>query len=266
MRLIEGEERDALILEILNRIDADTQVIGAPERTETWERGWNESLERFRSLPEIASLIPAFIRPHQAVRFQKQFFMPTGNEELDHVRVMQTRIGTMLQDCPNIAEFGSGTGYNLAKLATRFPQKNFHAFDFAPSAVELAELIRNKLNLNIYGHQFDMTKPEGDIRGGYGAFTFGAIEQLAGNFVPFMEFLLEQRPRMVVHVEPTIELYDPANLVDALAIKFHRKRGYTEGMLPWLQNDPRVEVLQVERTFFGSLMMEGYSMIVWVPK
>jgi hypothetical protein len=58
---------------------------------------------------------------------------------------------------------------------------------------------------------------------------------------------------------------DPANEVDALAIAFMQKRGYTSGLLPWLLNDPRVEVLHVERTGFGSLMIEGYNLIAWKP-
>ena len=62
MRLIEGEERAALIRQIEARIENDTQVVGAPERTGAWERGWQEALERFRSDPQDASLVPAFIR------------------------------------------------------------------------------------------------------------------------------------------------------------------------------------------------------------
>lgn len=259
MRHIHGVERDELILRILRRIDNDTQIIGAPERTAAWENGWREALERFRKDPCEESLIPAFVRD-TPVRISREFY-DAPRAERDHIRVMQTRIGTLLQDCPNIAEFGSGTGLNLVALAKRFPHKNMHAYDFAPAAVELADLIREKMNLNIYGHLFDMKKPEANIQGGYGVFTFGAIEQLAGDFMPFMEFLVEQKPRMVVHIEPTVELYDPENLVDSLAIRFHQKRGYTNGLLPWLEKN--VNLIQAERTFFGSMMHEGYTMMAW---
>ena len=96
----------------------------------------------------------------------------------------------------------------------------------------------------------------------------GAVEQLGGSeaFKPFVEWLIERRPRVVLHVEPTVELYDSANLIDALAIRFHRKRQYTTGLLPYLQAHPRVRMLKVERGYFGSLMLEAYNVVLWSVK
>ena len=70
-------------------------------------------------------------------------------------------------------------------------------------------------------------------------------------------------------MEPTIELYDESNLLDYLAMRFHVKRGYTEGYLPRLrelESQNKVEILKVKRLFFGSLYMEGYSCLIWRPK
>ena len=69
-------------------------------------------------------------------------------------------------------------------------------------------------------------------------------------------------------MEPTVELYDETNLVDHLAAKFHKKRGYTQGYLPRLkalEAEKKVEILKVKRTYFGSLFMEGFSFIIWRP-
>ncbi len=171
--------------------------------------------------------------------------------------------------CNVVCEFGCGTGFNLASLATLKPEVGFAGFDFSPSAVELVRTARRELDLQIYADEFDMTAPPPaplEPAANMGAFTFGAIEQLAGNFHAFIDYLLALQPLIVAHVEPVIELYDPANLVDALALRFHRKRGYTEGLLPYLQAHPKIDVLKVERAHFGSLMMEGYSRILWRPK
>ena len=46
--VIRDEDRDALILDILKRIDMDTQKIGAEERRSVWEQGWGENLAQFR--------------------------------------------------------------------------------------------------------------------------------------------------------------------------------------------------------------------------
>jgi hypothetical protein len=69
----------------------------------------------------------------------------------------------------------------------------------------------------------------------------------------------------VVHIEPTIELYDEDWLIDWTAAEFHRKRGYTVGLLPYLVNHPGVKMLEITRHHVGSMMMEGYNTIAWRP-
>ena len=73
---------------------------------------------------------------------------------------------------------------------------------------------------------------------------------------------------MVVHVEPTYEVYDQDLLFDYLAAKFHSKRGYTMGYLPRLKQlelDGKIEILNVKRLNFGSLFFEGFTNIIWKP-
>ncbi len=268
MRPIVGAEHEALVESILRRIAEDEQVVGAPDRTQAWERGWREALDRFKRKPVLESLVPAFIHLERPVRYRQAFYEPSeGQNELTFVHLMQEKIGDWLSDCPVVVEFGCGTGYNLLSLAERFPEKHYYGFDFVDSAVELVNEAGWALQREAQAFRFDMRKPNGSYKLGprIGAFTFGAVEQLAGDFQPFIEYLIDERPKVVVHVEPTIELLDQANEVDALAIAFMQKRGYTSGFLPALQSDPRIEVLTVERSGFGSLMIEGYNLIAWRP-
>jgi hypothetical protein len=70
-------------------------------------------------------------------------------------------------------------------------------------------------------------------------------------------------------MEPLVELYDEQRLVDYLAIKFHRKRGYLEGFLTSLrklQAEGRIEILEQRRFYFGSIYHEGYSYVAWRPR
>ena len=100
------------------------------------------------------------------------------------------------------------------------------------------------------------------------AFTSGAIEQIASKFDKFLDFLLRKKPDLVVHIEPTYEVYDQDNLFDYLAAKFHAKRGYTQGYLPKLkalEAEGKIELIKVKRLMFGSLFMEGYTYMVWRP-
>jgi len=269
MREITGKERDALILSILKRIDEDTQVIGAPERTQAWEDGWRENLEAFRANPCMESLVPKFVRPGQPVRIRQAFYQPDDPyHELKYIReVIHAFLLPHLRNCDWIAEFGCGTGYNLFALAPALPYTSMAGYDFSPSAVKLVDIAANHFKRNtIIAGQFNMLEPSGDFIRDIGAFTFGAIEQLASRFEPFIEWLIEQRPRVVCHVEPIVEFMDENNLVDWLGAKFHRKRGYTVGLLPYLKNHPKIEVLHAERSWFGSVMFESYGRIVWRPR
>ena len=106
------------------------------------------------------------------------------------------------------------------------------------------------------------------IKPNSGVFTFGALEQLAGQIEKMLDYLINQKPGICLHTEPAIELYDLENFEDYLAYKFQKKRGYSEGLIPLLkdlENAGRIKIEKIKRLHFGSLYMEGYNLIVWRP-
>lgn len=248
MRLIEGQERDKLILDILKRISSDTQVIASPERTSVWEKGWNEQLRS-------GGVIPKFIR-NGPIRFYQQFYEPDACiNELRFIEHTQYQLAQYLSGCKNIHEFGCGTGINLHALAKHLPDAKLHGYDFSESACAMTAKVAHT-------QYFDMMKPS-KMKISGGVFTFGAVEQLGEGFRPFIDYLIQQKPKIVVHIEPVPELLDERNLVDYLSLLFQRKRGYTHGLLDYLKK--KVEVIEVERSWFGSTMIESYARIVWKP-
>jgi len=69
-------------------------------------------------------------------------------------------------------------------------------------------------------------------------------------------------------MEPIEDLYDEENLLDYLALKYHRKRGYLSGYLPrlrMLEAEGKLKIMEVRRMHFGSIYQEGYSFVVWRP-
>ena len=97
-------------------------------------------------------------------------------------------------------------------------------------------------------------------------FTFGAIEQLDSKFHDFVNYLIDNKPKICFHIEPTVENYDNNILFDNLQVKFHRKRGYTEGLLPYLKKLDKEGVIKIvknKRINFGSKFMEGYHLYAW---
>jgi SAM-dependent methyltransferase len=273
-KILEGEERDKVLLAVLKKIEADQQIVGTEERQTTWEKGWEENLQDFiNSGHDLNKLVPKFIRPNQAIRLNRNYIMPLNpNFELDYFSVFRLWLFTKyLKDFDSIYEFGCGTGFNLVVLAQLYPEKKLHGLDFVPSSVELVNKIGEVYGWKMTGHLFDMVSPDEnlEIEDNSAIFTIATIEQLASNFEAFLQFLLKRSPKLCIHVEPTIELYDESNLIDYLAIKFHRKRGYTDNYLTRLREleaQNIIEILKVKRLFFGSLYHEGYPLILWRPK
>ena len=273
-KILIGEERDKVLLDVLKKIESDQQVIGAPKRKDVWQGGWEENLQDFiNSGYKLNKLVPKFIRPNQAMRLNRNYIVPSNpNFELDYFSVFRLWLfKKYLKEFETIYEFGCGTGFNLVILAQLYPEKKLHGLDFVPSSRDLVNKLSEVYGWKITGYLFDMLSPDEnfEIENNSAIFTIGAIEQLASNFEPFLQFLFKSSPELCIHIEPTIELYDEHNLIDYLAMKFHRKRGYSENYLTRLREleaQNKIEIVKVKRLFFGSLYMEGYSYLIWRPK
>jgi len=271
--IITGVNRDNVILEILKKIQADNQIIGARSRQEVWNDGWTENLKNFiKSKYDLNALVPKFIRQNQLVRFNQNYIKPSNpNFELDYFSVFRSWLfNKYFKQVNNVYEFGCGTGFNLVALAKIFPDKSLYGLDFVRASCELVNKISEAYQLKLKGCIFDMIDPDKNfkISAHSAIFTIGSIEQLAGKFENFLLYLLKQSPELCVHVEPTVELYDKNNLIDYLAIKFQQKRGYTQNFLPRLkelEKKGKIEILKIKRLFFGSLYMEGYNLMIWRP-
>lgn len=272
--ILEGDERDRVILDVLRGIETDQQKIGAPEREGIWEKGWAESFRDFcASGYDLNTLVPKFVRSDQVIRLNRKLVKPTDPTfELDFFSVFfQWLFRKYLKGMDAVYEFGCGTGMNLATIAQIFPTMELHGLDFVPSSRDLLNKVGEVYGWNITGHLFDMVEPDEslEIKKNSAVFTSGAIEQLAGRFEKFLQFLLKRSPALCISVEPTIELYDENHLLDYLAIKFHRKRGYTENYLTRLrelESVGAIQILKTKRLFFGSLYMEGFSYVIWRPR
>jgi len=269
--IIDGRQRDKVITDILKHIDADTQKIGAPERTVVWQEGWKENLDAFRSERNIESLRPKYYRPMNIMRWKGSFIQPhSPNFEMAYLAVFQKWLFSYFQPYDNVYEFGCGSGINLCEIARMYPEKRVFGSDFVPASVEIANELGKHYDNKITGFQFNMLEPdyERDILPNSVILTSGALEQLASKIQPFFDYLLDKKPALCVFAEPVIEVYNDESLLDVLAMKFHRKRGYTEGIIPWLrkkQDEGKLEILKIQRQYIGSKFFEGWTIIIWKP-
>lgn len=281
---IAGDSRDSLIIEILEKIRQDKQIIGDPSREAVWEIGWRENYDGFMGNAEVDELVPKFIRPGQPVRWRGEFFRPMNpNFEESFTRVLRSFIfGRIIKEVGDreaihLYEFGAGTGWNLLHAhhylqSVGLDHKLFGS-DFVDSAVELMKHLARESDIPLTAQNFDMRRPDLSYNfenpGLSGVFTLGALEQLAGEVEPIIDYLISQRPCVVIHVEPAIENYDVSGLEDYLAVWFQGNRGYSSGLealLKMKEAEGKLDLLRTKRIGFGSKMMEGYNLFIWRPR
>ncbi len=266
-------ERDKLILDFLGRIrNRQFSVVAEGDKTR-WLEGWGENLKEFQlSSGNLNALLPRYIRPHMPVRLYGNFVKTEDPffEKQWYEVFREWLFLTFFRRFDHIFEFGCGSGFNVARLAELYPAATIHGLDWAQPSVEIVENLRSLKGLNTHGHLFDFFEPDYslDIPPNSAVVTIGALEQTGENNVKFLQFLMDKRPALVVHVEPTYDWYDPHSLVDHLAITAHELRNFWRGyhkQLLNLKEQGLVEILKTKRAHFGSLVLEGYSQTIWRP-
>ena len=271
---ISTEERNNLLILIIEKIKNDKQVIAGPDRKLAWQKGWTENLDLYKNSRGIeTTLIPKFVRSGQEIRWKGHYYKTADpNFELNYIDVLRSFVyQTYFTELDSLYEFGAGTGFNLLHFSKLNENLNLIGTDFVESAVELMREVGKDFNLKLESHVFDMLNPASSelrIKKNSGVVTFGSLEQLGSVISPIIEYFVNEKPNICVHIEPMIELYNPQSLEDYLAIWFQGKRGYTSGLISEitkLESEGKAKIIKLQRLNFGSLMMEGFNMLVWKP-
>jgi hypothetical protein len=264
-------DRDAIIRDILVRLDSFTKV--GEHRYQIWNQSWGELAQRFAASGDDFSVLePPFIAASPVLRLGQDYARPSEPRfELYWFRVLRHWLfTTYLSEFDSVFEFGCGSGYNLAALAHIYPAKRLVGLDWSESAVALVERIGHCLGGQLTGRRFDFFNPDPELvlNKSSAVMTFAALEQTGLRWAPFVDWLLERKPGLVITMEPALELYDSGSLFDYLAIRYHTGRDYLSGYFPYIQqlaSSGKVEILKLNRPRFGSLYHEGYSLLIWRP-
>ena len=273
-RTLAGAEQDEVLRDVMQRIDSKELSSAGPEGKPRWERGWSENLDSFRKQRhDLSTLMPKYFRPHQPLRLDQQFIVAENpNFEYAWFDVFRRWLfQTYCHDAEAVFEFGCGSGFNLAALASLYPQKRFVGLDWAVSSTDIVNELGKTYGWNMEGRVFDVFNPDEDLTIGADSIvlTIDALEQTGRNYERFLQYLLKTGPKRCVHIEPILEWYDEHNVVDETAIQFHKRRGYCEGIpnrLRELEHAGQIEILKMKRSYFGSLYIEGYSQLIWRPR
>ncbi|MFT5207352.1 MAG: TPP-dependent pyruvate/acetoin dehydrogenase alpha subunit [Candidatus Omnitrophota bacterium] len=265
-------ERDGVMQRIMLDLEKPMSFSGAARHL-AWETGWDENYKEYISSNyDLEKLIPKYYRRgRSAMRVLGDFILPNSDGFETNVLAVLTQwlADTLLKDADNIYEFGCGPGHNLVALSQIFPDKKFVGLDWANSSQKILQQMATSQNMSLEAHNFDFFLPDYRIkmRPNSHLLTFGALEQVGGNYKAFLNYVLHQAPDLCINVEPILELYDQSNLMDHLAHRYSKKRGYLNGYLSalrLLREQGLVEILLEKRTV-GSMYHEGWTIIAWKP-
>ena len=250
-------ETEKLCLEIYEEIRTGKFKPAGKSGRKHWEQTWA------KHPPQEAP--PYISRPAEVLRINGKFIRPDypKMEDVWYRQFRESLIRRYFPQLQTLYEFGCGNGWNLLAAHHVYPAMKLVGLDWAKSAVK-------QLPSWIEGRHFDFFSPDHKLKlePNSGVLTVGALEQTGTGWFPFLEYLLTNKPAICVHVEPQLELYDPMNPVDLTAIHYHLARNYWQGFaarLGVLEAKGRVEILEQQRSNFGSKYIEGYSLLVWRP-
>ena len=273
-RELTKEERDSIILNIINVINNDIEYAGK-HRLEKWEKGWYENFELLKQTKDINSLIPKYFNKHNIARW-KGDFIKCETEYFDyklHIilvdAILHKFVGT---NYSSLYEFGCGPAYHLLRFGKFNPEVNLIGLDWAMASQDIIKEI-NDLGINnkITGYNFDYFKPDYNINiaPNSAIFTCASLEQIGENYKEFVDYLISKQPNLCIHFEPSSELLNENSLVDKLSILYFNKRKYLKGYLTYLkqlEQENKIEIINTQRLQGGSYFIEGYPVIIWKIK
>lgn len=266
-------EREAYALYVLKKTSEPAARRTPEENLAAWERGWGENLALVeRAGVSEENLTPRYNRPKRYMRYDGGLVV-SDNPHLEHDLFKRLRAVVFhhyLRPYPRIVEIGCGSCQNVLALARAFPDKHIAGFDWTAASVAIVGRVAEALGRPVEGRRFDLMAPPADLRleMGTAVLTVHALEQIGARFQPFLDFIMRERPALVVHVEPVLELYDHDDLLDYLAWSYSTRRDYLCGYLTTLQalcEAGRAEIVDLRRTRLGGEIHEGNTVIAWRP-
>lgn len=268
------DERDLCIKAIIQKILGTELDRSGDHRLEIWEKGWGENLTAAKEDLSRDALVPRYFDKYDIVRINREFvkvLIPDFEYQM-LAMIEYWLFEKYLKSAPSIYEFGCGTGHNLIRAQEINPQATLMGLDWAEASQGIiTEMVQKGLLKNATGRRFDFFNPDETLAlaPGAGVYTIAALEQVGTDHKKFVDYLVRNKPAIVVHVEPTFEVFDENNLLDYLAIEYYKRRNYLWGLLTYLrelESQGKITIHQAQRTNLGHMMTEGYTAIVWSPK
>jgi SAM-dependent methyltransferase len=244
-----------------------------PHRRIDWEKGWGDNLKKFRKDASAESIIPGYFEKSEIMRWKQKWVRPSDSRLEQKLLgiLVDSLIGRFASSNESIYEFGCGTGHHLFRLRKAFPIKKLIGLDWASSSQEVIKEYAMKNGDNyLFAENFDFFAPNYDLKVNKDSafLTVASLEQVGTNFKSFVDFVLTSQPKVVINIEPMQEFLDRNHELDSLSILYCLKRNYLSGYFQYLlelEKQQKIHIHHSGRSYFGSLYIDGYSIVVWSP-
>jgi hypothetical protein len=248
-------------------------VYAGAHRIEEWNSGWGENSLEFEKTRDLDCLIPKYFGKYDVIRLDGDFKKTKSvNAELYTLRVLQKYVyEKYCKNFKNYYEFGCGTGHNLLELDRLSDEAGIYGFDWSNPPERIFKNINEFFGKQFKFKKFDLTNPDNSVEFSESSvvFTFAALEQIGERNTNFINFLMDKKPSLCIHLEPMAELLDESEELQKLSIDYIKKRNYLSNFynnIKLLEEQGKLEILEAKRTKVGSLFLEGYSLLVWRPR
>jgi hypothetical protein len=266
------QEEKKLILKIIKTIYEKRIIKSGKDYKKYWEKGWNENYKNYKKSKKNYELIPKYFFKSNIARIGNRL-ISTKTKLFDFkiLRIITNYVyEKYLINEINIVEFGCGTGHNLIALSKINKKANILGLDWSKSSQKILKLL-NKKYKRFSGYTFDYFNPKFSKKiklneEEWSCFTVASLEQVGHNYKKFINFLKLKKPKIIVNIEPINELMSQDKILDYLSVKYSLNRNYLNNYyyyLKKLEEKKIIKILEVKKSHFGSLYINGYSIIVW---
>lgn len=266
------DKEKELILKIIKTIFEKKIRKSGKSYKKNWEKGWEENYKNYKKSKKNYDLIPKYFFKSKIARIGNKLIF-TKNKLFDFkiLRVITNYVyEKYLKSEKNIVEFGCGTGHNLISLSKLNKKANLFGLDWSKSSQKIFKLLKKKYP-KLNGYSFDYFDPKFNKKiklqkNEWSGLTVASLEQVGNNFKKFIKFLKQNNPKIIINIEPINELMSEEKILDYLSIQYSKNRNYLNNYynyLKVLEKKKEIKIIEVKKSYFGSLFINGYSIIVW---
>ena len=271
--VVKGEKKNRLINDIIKIIFITKKFrVVNKNSVNVWNKGWREIYEKIKNKKFTEDLLkPQYFSLHPIMRYNDMYIQSSKyfSYQMDQL-IRKLVLYKFIKKTKKIIELGSGTGNNQLLINKIFPNIEQVASDWSDSSISINKLLAKKINKKIITVKFNMVDLRGwnkfDITKDTLLLTTHSLEQISDNSYGLLKKILNSKIRRIINIEPIIENYNQDNLLDFLAISFHKKKNY---LVNWLTNlrkleqEKKIRFIFNKRFKFGDKFHEAYSIIVW---